>query len=217
MEIDIPDVQAEVRAAFETYERALVGNDVETLDRMFFDAPTTIRYGASEILYGYAEIASFRAARSPAGLERNLERTVITTYGRDFGIASTLFRREKLYGKIGRQMQTWVRFADGWKVVAAHVSIIDDPALKPADAASSSEAERRIAPRYKTLKSIRIVLPGGMSTIDCMVRNRSEAGLLIRLNGPAAIPPEFEVLFDGQRRPVRIAWKKGLDMGVAYT
>jgi Protein of unknown function (DUF3225) len=124
-EIDIPEVKAEVEAAFAAYERALVSNDVATLDRLFLDQPTTIRYGIGENLYGHAEIAGFRAARSPVGLARTTSRTVITTYGRDMGVASTLFHRAP--GKVGRQMQTWVRFSDGWHVVAAHVSVIDEP------------------------------------------------------------------------------------------
>ena len=127
MEIDRPDVKAEVEAAFAEYERALVTNDVVALDRLFIDRPTTIRYGGSENLYGYAEIAAFRAGRSPTGLARRLEQTVITTYGRDFAVVSTLFRRDSTPGKVGRQMQTWVRTADGWRVAAAHVSVIDEP------------------------------------------------------------------------------------------
>ena len=127
MDIDIPAVKAEVEAAFAEYERALTGNDAAALDRMFLDRPTTVRYGIGENLYGYAAIAAFRAARSPAGLARALERTVITTYGRDCAVASTLFRRTSAPGKVGRQMQTWVRTTDGWRVAAAHVSIIDDP------------------------------------------------------------------------------------------
>jgi hypothetical protein len=91
---------------------------------LFADDPRTIRYGAGENLYGYAVIKSFRATRSPAGLARTLDRTVITTYGRDFAVASTLFRRETVPGKIGRQMQTWVRGEKGWQIVAAHVSVI---------------------------------------------------------------------------------------------
>lgn len=126
MEIDIPEVKAEVEAVFADYERALVGNDVDTLGRLFWASPKTIRYGGGENLYGIDEIAAFRAARSPAGLERALDRTVITTYGRDCATASTLFRRAGAPGKVGRQMQTWARFADGWKVVAAHVSIIPE-------------------------------------------------------------------------------------------
>lgn len=126
-EVDLPDVKAEVEAAFAEYERALVTNDVAALDRLFLDRPTTIRYGGGENLYGYAEIAAFRAARSPSGLERKLEGTIITTYGRDVAVASTLFRRDSAPGKVGRQMQTWVRTDDGWRVAAAHVSVIDDP------------------------------------------------------------------------------------------
>lgn len=125
--INAPDVKAEVEAAFADYERALVENDVAALDRFFLNDPTTIRYGVGENLYGYDAIAAFRAARSPAGLARTLERTVITTYGRDMAIAATLFRRAGAPGKVGRQMQTWVRTPEGWRVAAAHVSIIDDP------------------------------------------------------------------------------------------
>jgi hypothetical protein len=126
MDIDLPEVVAEVRAAFDRYEQALVANDVAALDAMFHDDPRTIRYGGTESLYGYQEIEAFRAARSPVGLARTLSRTVITTYGRDHAVASTLFRRASAPGKVGRQMQTWVRFAQGWRVVAAHVSLIDD-------------------------------------------------------------------------------------------
>ena len=118
MEIDIPEVRAEVEAAFAAYERALVGNDVAALTALFHADARTIRYGAGENLYGAAEIAAFRAARAPAGLARTLDRTVVTTYGRDFATASTLFRRDSAPGKVGRQTQTWVRFADGWRVVA---------------------------------------------------------------------------------------------------
>lgn len=127
MEIDLPEVRAEVEQAFAAYERALVANDVAALDGLFLDRPTTIRYGVGENLYGFAAIAGFRAARSPAGLARVLERTLITTYGRDFAIASTLFRRASTPGKIGRQLQSWVRTGDGWRVAAAHVSLIDAP------------------------------------------------------------------------------------------
>ena len=128
MEINIPEVLAEVTAAFERYEQALVGNDVEALDDLFFDAPTTIRYGGGENLYGIEAIRAFRAARSPVGLQRTLEGTVLTSYGRDMAVASTLFRRENAPGRVGRQMQTWMRTPQGWKVVAAHVSVIADPA-----------------------------------------------------------------------------------------
>ena len=127
MEIDLPEVVAEVRKAFDTYEDALVNNKVDTLNELFRNDPRTIRYGAGEILYGYDQIMSFRAARSPVALGRTLSRTVITTYGRDFATASTLYERPSAAGKIGRQMQTWVRFPEGWRVVAAHVSLMDPP------------------------------------------------------------------------------------------
>ena len=127
MDIDLPDVVAEVRAAYDAYERALVANDVAALDAMFHDDPRTIRFGGGENLFGYAQIKAFRAARSPAGLARTLSHTVITAYGRDTAIASTLFHRSAMPGKVGRQMQTWVRFPEGWRIVAAHVSMIDEP------------------------------------------------------------------------------------------
>ncbi len=129
MEIDLPEVVAEVKAAFDRYETALVTNDVAVLDEIFRKDARTIRYGGAEILYGYDEIAAFRAARSPAGLMRSISRTVITTYGRDFAVASTLFHRDSAPGKVGRQMQTWARFAEGWRVVAAHVSVVDEAAV----------------------------------------------------------------------------------------
>jgi ketosteroid isomerase-like protein len=125
MEIDLPEVVAEVTACFGRYEQALVANDVAALNAFFRDDPRTIRYGAGEILYGYDQIKAFRAARSPVALGRTLSRTVITTYGRDFAVAATLYERPSAPGKTGRQMQTWVRFPDGWRVVAAHVSLID--------------------------------------------------------------------------------------------
>ena len=133
MEIDRPEVVAEVTAAFNRYEQALVSNDVATLDAIFRNDPRTIRYGGGENLYGHAAISSFRAARSPLGLARTLSKTVITTYGRDVAVASTLFHRAASPGKVGRQMQTWVRFADGWRIAAAHVSMIDaDGSAEPA-------------------------------------------------------------------------------------
>ena len=131
MEIDLPDVVAEVTAAFQRYEQALGDNDVAALNAMFHNDPRTIRYGGGENLYGHHEIAAFRGARSPVGLARTISRTVITTYGRDFAVASTLFHRAANPGKIGRQMQTWVRFEEAWRVVAAHVSMIDEPAGTP--------------------------------------------------------------------------------------
>jgi len=126
MDINLPDVVAEVTAAFNRYEQALITNDVAVLDETFRDDPRTIRYGAQEILYGFDQIAAFRAARAPVGLMRTLSKTVVTTYGRDFAVASTLFHRTTSPDKVGRQSQTWVRFAAGWHVVAAHVSVIDE-------------------------------------------------------------------------------------------
>lgn len=127
MEIDLPEVVAEVTAAFERYEKALVSNDVAALDTLFSNDARTVRFGRAENLYGYDAIKAFRAARSPAGLARTLSLTLITTYGRDFAVASTLFHRETMSGKVGRQTQTWVRFPEGWRVVTAHVSVINEP------------------------------------------------------------------------------------------
>jgi Protein of unknown function (DUF3225) len=123
MTIDDPEVLAEVQAAFARYEDALVNNKVEVLDELFWRSPRTVRYGSGENLYGHDEIAAFRAARSPAGLARRLQRTVITTYGRDFATAMTEFVRDGS-AAVGRQSQTWVRMPEGWRVVAAHVSLI---------------------------------------------------------------------------------------------
>ena len=125
MDVNLPDVKAEVEAAFARYETALMANDAATLQEIFWNSPHTIRYGIGENLYSWAEIGAFRAARSPVGLARTLSRTAIVTFGRDFATASTLFERQTIPGKIGRQMQTWARMPDGWRVVAAHVSVID--------------------------------------------------------------------------------------------
>jgi hypothetical protein len=127
MEVDLPDVVAEVSGQFKRYEQALVSNDTAVLGELFRADPRTLRYGIGENLYGYQAITAFRAARSPIGLSRRTAQTVITTYGRDTAVASTLFYRDSAPGRVGRQMQTWVRFAEGWKIVAAHVSIIDEP------------------------------------------------------------------------------------------
>jgi hypothetical protein len=126
-DINLPDVLAEMQAVFDEYEDALVNNKVDVLDALFWNSPHTVRYGTGENLVGYAEIQAFRAARSPAGLARSLSRTVITTYGRDFATAMTEFHRDG-HPAIGRQSQTWVRMPDGWKVVAAHVSLLTPPA-----------------------------------------------------------------------------------------
>ena len=126
MDINLPDVLQEVTTAFECYERALVSNDVAVLDELFWDSPLTLRYGATENLYGYAAIQAFRAGRPAQGLARELLHTVITTYGRDFATANTEFRRLGS-DKTGRQSQTWVRTPHGWRVVAAHVSLLTPP------------------------------------------------------------------------------------------
>jgi Protein of unknown function (DUF3225) len=120
--VNLPDVLAEVTAVFERYERALVGNDVATLDELFWDSPLTLRYGTGENLYGYEAIRAFRAAR-PAQAVRTLSQTRITTFGRSFATADTEFRRAGQAGH-GRQSQTWVRMPEGWRVVAAHVSLL---------------------------------------------------------------------------------------------
>ena len=126
MVVNDPETLAEVEAVFRRYETALVTNDVETLDELFWQDERTIRYGGGENLYGVSEILAFRKGRSAVGLERDLDRTVITSFGTDFATASTLFRRAGAPGKVGRQMQSWVRMEDGWRVVSAHVSIIDE-------------------------------------------------------------------------------------------
>ena len=128
MTVNDPATLAEMEAVFARYEKALVENDVAVLDELFWQDERTIRYGIGENLYGVSEILAFRKGRSPAGLARDLDGTVITTFGTDFATASTLFRREGAKGRVGRQMQSWVRMPDGWRVVAAHVSIIDEPA-----------------------------------------------------------------------------------------
>lgn len=126
MEIDNPEVLAEVTALHDRYEIALGENDTETLQALFWNNPLTIRYGIGENLYSWEEIGAFRGARSPIGLARTTSRTRITAFGRDCATASTLFSRESLPGKIGRQMQTWVRMPEGWRIVAAHVSVISE-------------------------------------------------------------------------------------------
>ena len=124
--INLPEVVAEVTAAFQQYEKALTGNDVAVLDRLFWNNPHTIRYGATENLQGFDQIKAFRAARPAAGLARDLRNTVVTTYSADFATVNTEFTRAGV-ARTGRQSQTWVRMADGWKIVAAHVSLLDAP------------------------------------------------------------------------------------------
>jgi hypothetical protein len=127
MEINISEVVAEVSALFDRYEDALVNNKVDLLNALFWNSPTTMRYGLAENLYSHAEIAGFRSGRSPTGLGRERRNQRITTFGRDFAVANTEFVRPSAPGRIGRQSQTWVRQADGWRIVSAHVSWMDVP------------------------------------------------------------------------------------------
>ena len=121
MIIDDPVVLAEVTAAFHEYERALMADDMPAMDRLFADAPTTVRYGVGEVLYGADAIREFRKGRGGSP-RRRLGRVAITTYGDSFATANAEFFRERSERR-GRQSQAWVKFADGWKVVSAHVSI----------------------------------------------------------------------------------------------
>ncbi|MGC6389750.1 oxalurate catabolism protein HpxZ [Ewingella sp. S1.OA.A_B6] len=121
--IDRPAILAEMNAAFYRYEQALINNDTNVLDELFWHDPRTVRFGAGENLYGIEAIRAFRASRPPQGLDRELVNTTITTFGDDMAIASTEFRREHS-DKVGRQQQTWVKMPSGWKIVAAHVSLM---------------------------------------------------------------------------------------------
>ncbi len=124
MQTNIPAVLEEVTEAFKTYEQALTRNDVATLDALFWESPMAIRYGATENLYGYNAILAFRKTRPSTGLDRELRNTVITTFGQDFATANTEFKRDTT-ARIGRQSHSWVRTPDGWKIVAAHVSLME--------------------------------------------------------------------------------------------
>lgn len=128
MELNRPEVVAEVEAVFADYERALVADDLAVLDMYFLDGPETVRFGVAENLFGAEAIAAYRRRGALAGPDRRLVRTVITTFGDSFATVSTLFRREGVGGRLGRQMQSWVRMPQGWRIAAAHVSIIDEPA-----------------------------------------------------------------------------------------
>jgi ketosteroid isomerase-like protein len=125
MDINRPDVLAEVTAAFDRYEKALVSNDVDALDALFWNDPRVLRYGPAENLYGFEQIAGFRASRSPLNLERTIVRKVITTFGVDFATANVEFLRPPST-TLGRQSQVWAKMPDGWKVVAAHISTLAD-------------------------------------------------------------------------------------------
>jgi hypothetical protein len=127
MKVNLPEVVAEVKAAFERYEGALNYNDVHVLDELFWNSPHSVRDGVREQLYGYEAIAAFRSGREPMDLRRELTRLAITTYGSDFATASCEYRRLKT-GRLGRQMQTWMRTPEGWRVVAAHVSLLPEEA-----------------------------------------------------------------------------------------
>jgi hypothetical protein len=123
MDINLPDIHAEVSAVFARYEDALVNNRTDVLDELFWPSANTVRYGVGENLHGIDAIRAFRLARPAAGLARTLQHTVITTFGRDFATAMTEFQREGS-ARSGRQSQTWVRTPEGWRVVAAHVSLL---------------------------------------------------------------------------------------------
>ena len=123
MQINLPHVLAEMEVAFARYEDALVNNKVDVLDELFWNSPHTLRYGATENLYGFEAIQAFRASRPSQGLQRTCMNTVITTYGEDFATANTEFQRDGV-ARTGRQSQTWMRTPEGWRVVAAHVSLI---------------------------------------------------------------------------------------------
>jgi len=130
MNVNLPEVVAEVEQAFYRYEKALNENDVVVLDELFWNSPHVVRYGIFEHLYGYAAIQEFRANRKPIDLRRDLLKVAITTYGRDFATASCEYRRKET-NRVGRQMQTWMRTEQGWRVVAAHVSLLPEaPARK---------------------------------------------------------------------------------------
>ena len=124
MEINNPQALAEVTAAFGRYESALKTNDVAVLNELFWESAHTLRYGTAEVLYGHDAIAAYRGARSPAGLAREVTKSVVTSYGRDFATTNLEFLRS---GRHGRQSQAWARMPEGWRIVAAHVSYQDEP------------------------------------------------------------------------------------------
>jgi Protein of unknown function (DUF3225) len=123
MIVNDPRTLAEVTAAFASYEKALLDNDLAALDELFWNSPHTLRYGVGESLYGFAAIAEFRKNRRGGSPQRVLQNTLITTYGTDFGTANTEFRRQNS-SQLGRQSQSWVRMPEGWRIVAAHVSMM---------------------------------------------------------------------------------------------
>lgn len=125
MDINLPEIVSEVDMVFRRYERALVSNDITVLNELFWNSPNVVRYGVNEQLYGYDDVMNFRTARDPSDLQRELTKVNITTYGHDFATVSCEYRRSKS-GRLGRQMQTWLRTPQGWRVVAAHVSLLPE-------------------------------------------------------------------------------------------
>jgi hypothetical protein len=125
MQINHPEIVAELESLYPKYEAALMANDAETLTRMFWTSPLAMRFGVNENLYGIEEIDAFRKGRSPANLARRVRRLEIVTFGRDFGSITLEFERT-VNGKLisGRQSQVWVRFPEGWRIVSAHVSVL---------------------------------------------------------------------------------------------
>jgi hypothetical protein len=125
MEINLPEVHAELAALYPAYEKALVENDVEILTRMFWSSQYSTRFGVGENLYGMDEIEAFRKSRPAVGLARRVVRLEIVTFGRDFGSVTLEFERDTPAKTVhGRQTQVWVRLDEGWRIVAAHVSIL---------------------------------------------------------------------------------------------
>jgi hypothetical protein len=125
MQINDPEVVAELRELYPLYEAALVDNDIETLTKMFWASPHAIRFGAGENLYGVDEIEAFRKSRPAANLARRAVRLEIVSFGKDFGSITLEFERDTAAGILrGRQSQVWVRLAEGWRIVSAHVSIL---------------------------------------------------------------------------------------------
>ena len=126
LEINNPEALQELEEAFEGYERALLANEPAELDAYFWRSELALRYGVAENLYGYDEISAYRQRRAQQGgaPQRDIVRKVITTFGRDFGTANIDYVRRN--GRKGRQSQTWVRMPDGWRIVAAHVSLLQD-------------------------------------------------------------------------------------------
>jgi Protein of unknown function (DUF3225) len=125
MTINDPEIVAELAAIYPLYEAALINNEIETMQRLFWASPHVVRFGATENLHGIDEIAAFRAARPTVNLARRITRLDIATFGRDFGCVHLEFERDRNGAVVrGRQSQTWVRLPEGWRVVAAHVSLL---------------------------------------------------------------------------------------------